>query len=116
MQRGGEARLLRWSRPAWPRCTDVRALAMLNSHIPMCGVLALQDLPALAFSLDNYGARSEEQYATAARYCVALIKVSNGRGFGGLIAGGDAQRGLVRWAASAMGAMGMGTCRGLLLV
>lgn len=34
----------------------------------------LQDVPALAVSLDNYAARSEEQYATAAAYTVAMMK------------------------------------------
>lgn len=38
-------------------------------------LLLLQDVPALAFSLDSYQARSTEQYAAAARYCVTLIKV-----------------------------------------
>lgn len=33
-----------------------------------------QDVPALAISLDNYAARSEEQYATAAAFTVAMMK------------------------------------------
>lgn len=36
----------------------------------------LQDVPAIAVSLDNYLARNEEQYATAATYTVALMKAS----------------------------------------
>ena len=33
-----------------------------------------QDIPAIALSLDSFAARSEEQYATAARYAVALVR------------------------------------------
>ncbi|KAL4430827.1 hypothetical protein ABPG75_006083 [Micractinium tetrahymenae] len=35
---------------------------------------ACKDVPAIAVSLDNYLARTEEQYAAAATYCVALMK------------------------------------------
>ncbi|PRW58362.1 5 -nucleotidase [Chlorella sorokiniana] len=35
---------------------------------------ACKDVPALAVSLDNYAARSEEQYAAAAAYTVAIMK------------------------------------------
>ncbi|KAL4418992.1 hypothetical protein ABPG77_000857 [Micractinium sp. CCAP 211/92] len=35
---------------------------------------ACKDVPAIAVSLDNYLARTEEQYATAATYTVALMK------------------------------------------
>lgn len=35
---------------------------------------ALQDIPAVAVSLDNYLARTEEQYEAAATHTVALLK------------------------------------------
>lgn len=41
---------------------------------------ALQDVPAIAVSLDNYLARTEEQYTTAAAYTVALMKASRPAG------------------------------------
>lgn len=39
---------------------------------------ACKDIPAIAFSLDNHHARSEDQYATAAKYAVAIIKSALG--------------------------------------
>jgi 5'-nucleotidase len=39
---------------------------------------ACKDVPALAFSLDNYKARTEEQYTAAARYAVCIIKATLG--------------------------------------
>lgn len=39
---------------------------------------ACKDVPALAFSLDSYKARSEEQYETAAKYAVCIIKATLG--------------------------------------
>ena len=39
---------------------------------------ACKDVPALAFSLDNYKARTEEQYALAAKYAVTIIKSTLG--------------------------------------
>lgn len=39
---------------------------------------ACKDVPALAFSLDNYKARTEEQYALAAKYAVSIIKATLG--------------------------------------
>lgn len=39
---------------------------------------ACKDLAALAFSLDNFKARSVEQYAAAAQYAVAIIKAALG--------------------------------------
>jgi 5'-nucleotidase len=39
---------------------------------------ACKDVPALAFSLDNYKARTEEQYVSSAKYAVCIIKATLG--------------------------------------
>jgi len=39
---------------------------------------ACKDTPALAFSLDNHQARTEEQYLSAAKYAVCIIKATLG--------------------------------------
>lgn len=39
---------------------------------------ACKDIPALAFSLDNHKARTEEQYISAARYAVSIIRATLG--------------------------------------
>lgn len=39
---------------------------------------ACKDVPALAFSLDNHAARAEEQYLSAAKYAVCIIKATLG--------------------------------------
>lgn len=46
----------------------------MSTKLAQHSLAAPQDVPALAVSLDNYAARSEEQYATAATYTVAVMK------------------------------------------
>lgn len=53
-----------------PSSVSTSSLVCHGVQYPGC----LQDVPALAVSLDNYAARSEEQYAVAAAFTVAMMK------------------------------------------
>lgn len=50
-------------------------------------MLVLQDIPAVAVSLDNHLARTEEQYEAAATHTLALLKALLVRGPCGLVEG-----------------------------
>jgi hypothetical protein len=73
-----QARLL--ALPGRPTCrAPAPALASTPScaslhGLPSCTPVPAQDVPSIAVSLDNYLARTQEQYEAAATYTLALIK------------------------------------------